>query len=153
MTKLSAFLAAFAGLLVLSGCVPSGSVDQQTIDVIGKVQTQQYFGNIGGDGNFCSGTAISRTFSGQQVTLLDAEGKIVGVTKLKGWDGVGVRAGAESLIPTAGYNDGDKCSWDFSFIGVSITSDFYTLEFSDKRVTPPTITKEDLMTGPVVVIG
>jgi hypothetical protein len=154
MRKFSAFLGASLAVLALSGCGSSGSIGQQTVDVVGKVQTQPYFSEMSGpDGDFCSGVPISQTFSGQQVKLLDAEGKIVGVTKLEGWDGEGARAEAEHLIDTFGYNDGDMCSWDFTFPGVSLTSDFYTLEFSDKRVTPPTITKEDLMTGPVVVIG
>jgi hypothetical protein len=152
MRKLNAFLGASLAVLALSGCGSSGSIGQQTVDVVGKVQTQPYFSEMSGpDGDFCSGVPISQTFSGQQVKLLDAEGKIVGATSLEGWKGDPSRDAG--LNDTFGYNDGDMCSWDFTFPGVSLTSDFYTLEFSDKRVTPPTITKEDLMTGPVVVIG
>lgn len=127
---------------------------QQGTEVVGKVQTQPYFSEMSGpDGDFCSGPSISRTFSGQQVTLLDAEGKIIGVAKLEGWDGEGVKAEAAHLVETFGYNDGAMCSWDFSFSGVSLTGDFYTLEFSDSKVSPATITRQDLENGPVVVIG
>jgi hypothetical protein len=153
-------ISASAGLLVLvlSGCGASGgSQDQQTedqsgetIDVAGKIQTAPYVGIYGEEGYACNGVQVTLKFNGQQVKLKDAAGEIVGVTNLEGWKG----DPSVDLDPAKyGYNDGQMCSWDFSFPGVSVESNFYTLEFSDSRVTPPTITKEELINGPVIQIG
>jgi hypothetical protein len=137
-------------ILVLSGCgVATGSGDAST-DVVGKIQTKPYIGQFGEEGDGCAGPEFSHSFNGQQVTLKDAAGAIVGIATLQGWGGDPSR----DLSPDSyGYNDGAMCSWDFTFPGVALESDFYTLEFSSSNVAPPTFTKEELINGPVVALG
>jgi hypothetical protein len=143
-------ITATAGLLAttLSGCGTSSGADGQTIDVVGKIQIASFLGLTGDNGNPCTGQGdISLGLNGQQVKLKDAAGEIVGVANLEGWMG----DPSSDLNPAAyGYFDGAVCSWDFTFPGVTVDSNFYTLEFSDKRVVPPTITKEEILNGPVI---
>jgi len=154
LNKLEFTAAAGALLLVLSGCGASietetPGLDDQNIDVIGKIQTVPYVGIWGEEGSGCTGPLISLDFNGQRVTLKDAAGEIVGVTNLEGWPG---EPGIDLSPDDYGYNDGEMCSWDFTFPDVPVDSNFYSLEFSDSRVSPPTITKEELIDGPVIVL-
>lgn len=144
------------GLLAtaLSGCGSmAGSAEQAnavTTDVAGKIQIQPVLGATKDDGSPCTGeTPFSLGLNGQQVKLKDASGEIVGVATLQGWKGDPTR----DLSPDKyGYFDGGICSWDFNYPSVRVSSDFYTLEFSDERVPSSTITKEELINGPIVLL-
>lgn len=159
MNKTYLFGTAVILTLTLGGCgeAVAPEVESPVVEsrnVVGKVQTQPGFRIIGDDRGPCTGSLVSQKFNGQQITLKDSAGEIVGASSLGGWDGDTGLGDQKSLPPDKyGYNDGDLCSWDFSFSGVVVESDFYTLEFSDSRVTPPTITRDELMRGPVIEIG
>jgi hypothetical protein len=143
----SAFIVSLGVLALLaSGCSTSG----ETANISGKVQTAPLVGVFGDEGFACVGPEFSLGFSGQQIKLLDSSGEVVGITNLEGWPGdpnVDLEPGKQ------GYNDQGMCSWDFNFAGVSVESDFYTIEFSDQRIIPPSITKEELLNGPVIPLG
>lgn len=150
MNKAKIIAGISAGALFLSGCAGIGGGQSQVIDVKGKVQAKSFLGVTGSDGDPCTGAGpIVLELNGQEVKLKNAEGTIVGVANLEGWKADPSR----DLNPDSyGYNDGELCAWDFSFPDVSLDSNFYTLEFSDKRVSPPTITKEELANGPIVSV-
>lgn len=143
-------------MLFLSGCSsmeePENQViDQaQAIDVLGKVQVVPFMS--GDDGDVCApGLAAALEFNGQQVKLLNAEGAIVGLTNLKGW--TEPREDIAGFDPAKyGYYEKNMCTWDFSFPGVTLDSNFYSLEFTDRRVSTPTLSKAELERGPVIVL-
>lgn len=145
-------LVATAGILVfaLSGCGASGDSGGQAIDVKGKIHVKPYVDVPSIEGSACSGALFSLTMNGQKVTLKNAEGTLVGATNLMGWQG----DPASSLDPSDyGYQDGDFCAFDFVFPGVPGDSSFYTLEFTDDRISPITMTQEEIKTNPVFLLN
>jgi hypothetical protein len=148
-------------IIALSACAGESAEmteappEAQGAQIVGKVQMAPVLGFQSGDENFaCTGVEEnSLQFNGQRVTLKDADGAVVGVTILVGFQ-PDLFPDSPYLDPSSyGYNDGTLCAWDFVFSDVIIDSAFYSFEFSDDSITPINLSKQEILGNLVITLG